>query len=105
MKIQKLFENYLNYLRVKASKGNYDFNKSHISLIENWFISIGIYDSEDININLVNEFLIYLKEERDNTNNSINKNLGCLKRALDFNDIFIKELNKVKNFKYSNKKI
>lgn len=96
MKIKYLLESYLKYLKVKTTKGNYEFNNSHLRLVEKWLNENNIYDHEDLTLDVINSFLIYLKEERKNKNNSINKNLGCLKRALDFNDIYIKGLDKVK---------
>lgn len=39
MRLDIIFENYLNYSKVKTSKGNYEFNKSHLSLVQNWFYS------------------------------------------------------------------
>lgn len=96
MKIDLLFDNYLNYIKVKSSKGNYSFNKSHLRLVLKWFHENRIYDHKKINSNEVNKFLIYLKDVRKNKNNSIKKNLDCLKRALKYNDIEIKGINKIK---------
>ena len=96
MKLAIVFENYLKYIEIKTSKGNFEFNKAHLTLVQQWFYEMGFIDHRQLNIKHINAFLIYLKEVRKNTNNSINKNLGCLKRALMFNGFTVSGLEKIK---------
>lgn len=88
MLISDCFTRYLNFLQATSSNGNYQFAKSNIKVVNKFFISLALHDTDLITIEVIFLLIEHLKQS-NNITNSINKKIGCLKRALKHNQIII----------------
>jgi site-specific recombinase XerD len=86
MKIDLMFQNYLNYVKDFKSFGYYDFTKRNLSAIMKYLKMNEIQESYQIDYDLIYGFMKYLKNHGNN-NSSMNKKLGIIKRAIEYNDL------------------
>ena len=102
MLLASCFENYLYHLSLTSSTGNYDHNFVNLRVIHKYFTIEKIFDSSQLNQEVIHKFIIYLKIKNNNAN-SINKKIGALKRALLYNDILIPGVTNFKKLSYKKK--
>lgn len=102
MELKKMFQEYLNYLKDFKKAGYYDFTKRHINVILNYFESNNIKTTDQIDYDLIYEYLKYLRTH-GNCNSTIKKKFDIIKRSLAFNSIDI-DLSKIKIGSIQNKR-
>lgn len=95
MLLEKMFENYCNYIKLNKSVGYYKFTSTHSGIILKYFQSISINKTKHLNFKVINNYLESLLR-KGLCNNTINKKISLIKRALKYNDIFIKDIHKIK---------
>lgn len=94
MLLEKMFEKYLNYVKDFKSQGYYEFSVGNIGVVMNYFNSVSITTTDQLDSETVYKLLKFLRN-RNNNNSSLNKKLGVVKRAIKYNDLDI-NLTKVK---------
>jgi len=94
MLLEKMFENYLNYVKDFKTQGYYEFSVGNIGVVMNYFNSVSITTTDQLDSETVYKLLKFLRN-RNNNNSSLNKKLGVVKRAIKYNDLDI-NLTKVK---------
>lgn len=97
MKIEEAIKNYINYLKLNFSDGTVRCNNNHLKHFLNYCNNNDLISAEDINYDELVNYIVYQKKTCKNT--TINKRLGMIKRMLKFNDIKIKDIDKIKKLK------
>lgn len=85
--ITSLIDQYLEYVNVTKSKGMYEYEKSHLTVLKEYCIRSNIFHLNDLTEQKLYAFMNYLKEERDNSTITINKKLSAFKRVLHFSNV------------------
>ncbi len=83
MKLLKLQDEYLEYSKRFKSAGTYRFDKSHLPVIVDFLIEHGVQDTKQINFKILHDFIDHSRLN-SNTNNTINKRIALLNRAIAF---------------------
>lgn len=83
MNLEVLRKDYLEYSKRFKSDGAYRFDKSHLNFIINYFIEKGYKDTEELTFESIYDF-IDSSRDNDNSNNTINKRINLLQRAITF---------------------
>ena len=91
MNLQKMQYNFLNYVKINLSKGTYCCYKNHLDYSIKYFNDNDIFDSEEINLDVLSNFINYQKN-RCVKNSTINKRLKPLKLMYRFNNILDNEI-------------
>ncbi|GEM_PF-1906153 len=92
MQINDCLSNYKKSVEATSSAGNYEFVNRNICMVQKFFDQKLYQITEQITVNTMYELVEYFKS-RNNVSNSINKKIGCLKRALKHNAILIPGVN------------
>jgi len=74
---------YLQYSKHFKSSAAFSYDRSHLNTIIDFMIDNQITNSEDLDYNSIYDFIDNSKI-RNNTNNTINKRIALLKRAISF---------------------
>lgn len=91
MKLQEMQYNFLNYVKINLSNGTYNCYKNHLDYTIKYFNVNKIFDSDQINLDVLSNFINYQKE-RCVKNSTINKRLKPLKLMYRFNNILDNEI-------------
>ncbi len=91
MNLQKMQYNFLNYVKINLAKGTYCCYKNHLDYSIKYFNDNDIFDSEEINLDVLSNFINYQKN-RCVKNSTINKRLKPLKLMYRFNNILDNEI-------------
>lgn len=78
MFLETMKENYLENVKINLSKGSYEFYRNHSNYIINYFLENKIFDSDQINVDVVYEF-IKNEKNKEVSNATINKRILTLK--------------------------
>lgn len=101
MKLLTAFNKYLQYKELHSSNGDYEYTKSHSKVILEYFNSMNICNSNQLNESVVTDYIQY-KLNKGNSRNTINKEIGIIKRVLNHNNIVIDEIAKIKHLRHKN---
>lgn len=83
MNFKTICSEYLNYSIHFKSPGTSRYDISHLNSIIQFLESIKILDSDDLSFDSLYKFIDYSRQ-RKNTNNTINKRISLLNRAIAF---------------------
>lgn len=86
MLLQTMKEMYLGYVKINLAKGTYIFYKNHLDYVVNYFLENKIKYSEEINIDVVYDF-IKKEKSKQVSNATINKRILALKLIFKFSKI------------------
>lgn len=78
MKLQEMQNSFFDYAKITFAEGTFKFYKSHLNYIICYFNNNEIYDSEQINLIVINNFILYEKSKKV-SNATINKRILVLK--------------------------
>lgn len=98
MKIDLLFERYLENVKATTSIENYIFNYQNVKVMKIFFHEQQISNTRDISTASIYRLIDFLKN-RKNCTSSINKKIGTMKRALKFSSIYIDGVSNFKKIK------
>lgn len=80
MKLETIISKFLKNKKVHVKTGTYRFYNCHLQLILSYFNSINIDNLEEIDIEVIEDFVLWQKEKNPKiTNNTLQKRLLCLK--------------------------
>ena len=88
MQLSEILSKYIESIKATSSQGNYHFVKSNLQILSVFFESHNYTRVDQLKLNTMYEIIEFFKL-RNNVSNSINKKIGCLKRALKHHLIFI----------------
>ena len=96
----KAFNNMITYLTTRTRPATIEYYQKNFKIIYNWLNSNNYLSTSDITNQVLNEYVNYLKIERNYKNNSINKHIEIIKHIMKFNyeNEFI-NTNPIHNFK------
>lgn len=86
MKIEEMFNSYLDFIWFNKTEGYYDSERSNIRMVLKFTNEKKIINVESINEKFAFSMISFFKA-RGNCNNAINKKLGVTRRALKYNKI------------------
>lgn len=75
---------FLTHVRANKTPATYKFYMVHLSYIETWILSKGIYYFNQVNNEILDQYVFYEKNTKHNTNNTINKRIGALKTCSQY---------------------
>lgn len=78
MKLQEMQNSFFDYAKITFAEGTFKFYKSHLNYIICYFNNNEIYDSEQINLSVINNFILYEKNKKV-SNATINKRILVFK--------------------------
>ncbi len=78
MNLQNMQNSFSNYAKIAFAEGTFNFYKSHLNYIVCYFNNNEIYDSEQINLSVINNFILYEKSKKV-SNSTINKRILVVK--------------------------
>lgn len=85
MELELLISKFLKKKLIHVKNGTYRFYKCHLSYILNYFNSIGINDISMLTVDVVDNFILWQKENNPKiTNNTLQKRILCLKLLTKF---------------------
>lgn len=83
MKLTDIRDEYLEYSRHFKTPGSYRFDQSHLTMITDYLLQEGYVESKELTFQTLYDFIDYSRK-RKNSNNTINKRIMLLKRAIMF---------------------
>ncbi len=81
--IETLVNLYLKNSQHTKRLGTYEYEQKHLDMVVRFFDSLHIYQTKDITLDIMYNF-IDRQKEKDISNNTINKRIGLLKQCLNF---------------------
>jgi site-specific recombinase XerD len=87
MNIKEAIKQYLIHVKHSKSKGMYQFESSHLTVVLAYLEDKHILAYEDITKDIIYQLIMYLKVTRKNSNKTINKKINAMKRVTQYHNI------------------